>query len=255
MTQFRPCIDIHNGKVKQIVGSSLESRTQSLKTNYVSPHDTSYFASLYKKDRLTGGHVIKLGPGNEQAAMNALAAWPGGLQLGGGITIDNAEHWLALGAEKVIVTSWLFTDHALDMSKVVALSEKIGADKLVIDLSCRKQGDRWFVATDRWQTITDTEINRKLLQNLSTYCAEYLIHAADVEGKCEGIDLELVTLLGAECPIPCTYAGGAKCLGDLDTVHRLSNGNVDLTFGSALDLFGGELVKYEDCVRWNREHQ
>lgn len=255
MTIFRPCIDLHNGLVKQIVGGSLENSGRSLQTNFVSKRDGAYYAKLYKEDNLQGGHIIKLGPGNDEAAQKALAAYPGGLQLGGGISDRNASEWISLGASQVIVTSWLFTDKQLDMAKVEQLAKRVGPSRLVIDLSCRKQGTQWFVATDRWQTVTRTEITPTLLADLSNYCSEYLIHAADVEGKCQGIDLDLVRRLGDACPIPCTYAGGARDISDLETVAELSDHRVDLTFGSALDLFGGNLVTYKDCVRWNQKHQ
>jgi phosphoribosylformimino-5-aminoimidazole carboxamide ribotide isomerase len=252
MTIFRPCIDLHDGVVKQIVGSSLDNRDSQLKTNFVSGKDAAFYAGLYRNDKLTGGHVIMLGPGNEAAAESAVAAWPDGLHLGGGIRLENAKSWIEKGAQKVIVTSWLFTDKALDMDKVAAMAGEVGPDRLVIDLSCRRTENGWQVATDRWQTITRTRVDATLLQKLSGYCSEYLIHAADVEGKCQGIDLELVRLLGESCPIPCTYAGGARSIADLQTVADLSDGRVDLTFGSALDLFGGSLVQYADCVAWNR---
>ena len=254
MTVFRPCIDIHNGAVKQIVGSSLDSTDTSLKTNFVSDRDAGYYAQLYRNDNLRGGHVIMLGPGNTTAAQSALAAWPNGLHLGGGITPDNAQRWIDWGAEKVIVTSWLFHEKQLDMHRVETMAKSVGPSRLVIDLSCRTSADGWFVATDRWQTITRTKVDVALLNMLSGYCSEYLIHAADVEGKCQGIDLALVTFLGDACPIPCTYAGGARDISDLQTVSDASAHRVDLTFGSALDLFGGTLVSYEDCVKWNRRN-
>ncbi|MBN2529326.1 MAG: phosphoribosylformimino-5-aminoimidazole carboxamide ribotide isomerase [Deltaproteobacteria bacterium] len=253
MTLFRPCIDIHGGSVKQIVGSSLSSCETALKTNYVSHRDAGYYARLYRKDNLLGGHVIMLGAGNEAAAQSALAAWPDGLHLGGGITPANAAQWIKKGAQKVIVTSWLFFEKKLDMKKVEIMSQSVGPERLVIDLSCRRTDSGWFVATDRWQTTTETQVTATLLNELSGYCSEYLIHAADVEGKCEGIDPDLVRLLGDACPIPCTYAGGARDISDLDTVQTLSDSRVDLTFGSALDLFGGHLVKYDDCVKWNAQ--
>jgi phosphoribosylformimino-5-aminoimidazole carboxamide ribotide isomerase len=253
MTQFRPCIDLHRGLVKQIVGSSLD-KTDAPKTNFISDNDAAWFAQRYREDGLLGGHVIMLGPGNEQAAESALAVWPGKLQVGGGITVANALKWIERGAEKVIVTSYLFTDKQLDIDKVEAMAEEVGQDHLVIDLSCRRTEKGFFVATDRWQTITDTPIDARTLETLATFCAEYLVHAADVEGKCRGIDEDLVRLLGQYSPIPCTYAGGAKSIDDLSLVEELSLGRVDLTFGSALDLFGGSLVRYSDCVNWNRNH-
>jgi len=198
--------------------------------------------------------VIKLGPGNDSAAEEALAAWPRGLQVGGGITIDNAQTWLEKGAAKVIVTSWLFPSGEFSLDRLQKLSGSVGKEKLVIDLSCRRQSQSWFVAINKWQTVTSLEISKWCLRELSQYASEFLVHAADVEGLCKGIDEDLVKVLGQWSPIPCTYAGGGKDISDLELVNRLSNGKVDLTFGSALDLFGGTGVRYVDCVEWNRRH-
>lgn len=250
MTIFRPCIDLHEGRVKQIVGGSLSDA--GAKENYVSSQPASWFAQRYAQDGLRGGHVIQLGPGNEVAAMEALAAYPGGLHIGGGITPDNAELWLQRGASHVIVTSYLFEGRQLSLERVRAMSDCVGRDRLVIDLSCRKTQDGYFVATDRWQTVTSAQLGPPLLAQLAEHCSEFLVHAADVEGLCRGIDEDVLHILGQHCPIPCTYAGGAKSLSDLDRVAELSNGRVDLTFGSALDLFGGQLVRYSDCLDYNR---
>jgi phosphoribosylformimino-5-aminoimidazole carboxamide ribotide isomerase len=252
MTLFRPCIDLHHGLVKQIVGGSLDTSDKPA-TNFVSDKDAAWFARRYCEDGLSGGHVIMLGSGNERAAQSALSSWPGGLQIGGGITAANGAEWLRRGAGKVIVTSYLFTNQALDVDKVKSMFDSVGKERLVIDLSCRRTKDGFFVATDRWQTITKTPIDDETLGSLAGYCSEYLVHAADVEGKCRGIDEDLVRLLGVCSPIPCTYAGGAKSVDDLSLVETLSGGRVDLTFGSALDIFGGALVQYDECVRWNRE--
>ncbi|KAI9207512.1 Phosphoribosylformimino-5-aminoimidazole carboxamide ribotide isomerase [Polychytrium aggregatum] len=250
---FKPCIDLHNGAVKQIVGASLSDDTPSmLKTNFVSEEPPAFYANLYRTHDLRGAHVIMLGPNNEQAAKEALAAWPKGLQVGGGISIDNAQHWLDCGADKVIVTSWLFPEGKLSMQRLKDLSALIGKDNLVIDVSCRKRGSQWFVAMNKWQTITDVEVCRETLVDLAQYCSEFLVHAADVEGLCQGIDEELVQKLGEWSTIPCTYAGGGKEIEDLKLVHELSNGRVDLTFGSALDIFGGSGVKFMDAVAWNK---
>ena len=239
------------------MGGSLRDDGSPPDTNFVASEDAAWFAGRYRDDDLRDGHVIKLGPGNEEAAQRALAAWPGGMQLGGGIDVDNAARWLEAGASKVIVTSWLFRGDALSMARVDELSARIGRDQLVIDLSCRRTSSDgrpcWVVATNRWQTLTRTALGWETFEALAEKCCEFLIHAADVEGQCKGIDEELVSLLGEACPIPCTYAGGARSLDDLATVERLSGGSVDLTFGSALDLFGGTLVRYEDCLAWNRE--
>eukprot|EP01134_Creolimax_fragrantissima_P005923 CFRG5923T1 len=252
---FRPCIDLHGGKVKQIVGGTLTDNSNTLATNFVASEGPAYYASLYKADKLTGAHMIMLGPGNEAAALEALAAWPQGLQVGGGINAQNALKWLNAGAEKIIVTSWLFPDGKFDLERLEDISALVGKDKLVLDLSCRKRENKWLVATNRWQTITTMELNADTFSMLSTYCSEFLIHAADVEGLCLGIDEELVKRLGSWSNLPCTYAGGGKTLEDLELVQRLSDGKVDLTFGSALDIFGGSGVAYADCVAYNKAKQ
>ncbi|MDH5675921.1 MAG: phosphoribosylformimino-5-aminoimidazole carboxamide ribotide isomerase [Myxococcales bacterium] len=252
MTLFRPCIDLHAGKVKQIVGGTLSDQGRGPRENFVSEHGPAHFAGMYREDGLVGGHVIKLGPGNDAAAREALGAWPAGLQLGGGIDAGNAAEWLAAGASKVIVTSWLFENGRLSQQRLDALGEVAGPEQLVIDLSCRRRDDGWRVAVDRWQTITEVPIEARTFERLAAHCSEFLIHAADVEGLCRGIDAELVQVLGEQCPLPCTYAGGANRLSDLERVAELSAGRVDLTFGSALDIFGGELVRYADCVAHNR---
>ena len=251
MTRFRPCIDLHEGQVKQIIGGSLRDGSDP-STNHVSTHDAAYFAHLYREDGLTGGHVIQLGPGNEAAAKRALGAWPGGLQLGGGVGADNARHWLEAGASKVIVTSWLFEEGKLSLDRLLQLTDVVSPTELVIDLSCRRTSEGWTVATNRWQTLTRTPLDPSTLERLAAYCSEFLVHAADVEGLCGGIDEALVEHLGRHCPIPCTYAGGGRSVEDLARVEALSSGRVDLTFGSALDLFGGKLVRYADCVAFNR---
>jgi len=252
MTLFRPCIDLHDGQVKQIVGGTLADSGTGLKTNFVSPHGADYFAARYRADGLNGGHVIKLGPGNDDAARAALAAWPDGLHLGGGITADNAAQWITAGAQKIIVTSWLFPDGRFAPERIAALVQAIGSKRIVIDLSCRRRDGTWLVAIDRWQRVTEFAVDTANLALLADSCSEFLIHAADVEGLCRGIDEDLVAHLGAHSPIPCVYAGGGKDLTDLMVVDRLSHGRVDLTYGSALDLFGGTQVRYADCMAWNR---
>ncbi|PVV02043.1 hypothetical protein BB560_003515, partial [Smittium megazygosporum] len=227
-SKFRPCIDLHSGVVKQIVGGTLTESNETLLENYVSSKDPSFYAELYKKHNLTGGHIIKLGPGNEEAAKSALFAWPGGMQIGGGITLENAQSWIDLGASKVIVTSSLFKNKKFDLEKLVLFEKAIGKDRLVVDLSCRRVSDGWVVAMDKWQTKTDLMINRESISLISQYCSELLIHAADVEGLCKGIDTDLVKFLGEITPIPTTYAGGIE---DLAIVNTLSNGKIDLTIG------------------------
>ncbi|RHZ84485.1 hypothetical protein Glove_81g34 [Diversispora epigaea] len=253
-TKFRPCIDLHGGQVKQIVGGSLNDiNPDGLKTNFVSKEKPSYYAKLYKENHLTGAHVIKLGVGNEEAAKEALKTWPGGLQVGGGITLENAEEWIKAGADKVIITSYLFPDAKFSLSRLQELCKKLDKERIVIDVSCRRKENKWIVAMNKWQTMTDMEVNKESLDLLANYCSEFLIHAADVEGLCQGIDTELVECLGKWTSIPTTYAGGAKSIADLNLVNKLSNGKVDLTFGSALDIFGGTKVKFEDCVKWNNK--
>jgi len=250
---FRPCIDLHEGKVKQIVGGTLNDA--GARTNFVSEKSAASFAEIYRRDDLRGGHVILLGAGNEAAARSALAAFPSGLHIGGGINLSNATDWLDAGASHVIVTSWVFREGQVDWTRLDELVKKIGRGKLVLDLSCRQRDGKYFVVTDRWQKFTELEVNTATLQKFSTYCAEFLIHAVDVEGLCRGIDRELVTLLGKSSLIPTTYAGGASSLADLELVTELGGGKIDLTIGSALDLFGGSGVKYEDCVKFNRRQK
>ena len=248
---FRPCIDLHEGKVKQIVGGTLGG-PENLRTNFISEKPAAWFAELYKRDGLAGGHVIMLGPGNENEARSALGAFRGGMQVGGGINSQNARDWLDAGASHVIVTSWVFREGRVDWERLEELVKAIGKDKLVLDLSCRKRGENYFVVTDRWQKFTELIVNDETLKKFSAYCSEFLIHAVDVEGLCRGIDRELVSKLGQWTPIPMTYAGGANSISDLADVARLSGGKVDLTIGSALDIFGGSGVRYEDCVKFNR---
>ncbi len=253
MTRFRPCIDLHQGKVKQIVGGSLHDDGAGPIENFVSEKPAAWFAETFRADGLTGGHVIKLGPGNDDAAREALAAWPGGLQIGGGIGANNAADWLDAGASHVIVTSALFDagGRFLDAS-LRTLAAGIGPEKLVIDLSCRRTGDGWTVAMNRWQTLTDLQVDHATLDRLAPFCDEFLIHAADVEGLCGGIDAELVALLGGWGKCPVTYAGGAATMADLLLVEQAGRGAVDVTVGSALDLFGGSGLCYRDLVAWNR---
>ncbi|MEH6814597.1 MAG: phosphoribosylformimino-5-aminoimidazole carboxamide ribotide isomerase [Motiliproteus sp.] len=249
MTQFRPCIDLHQGKVKQIVGGSLNDKGAD--TNYVSSYDAAYYADLYRQHALTGGHVIALGPGNKDEALKALSTWPQGLQFGGGVNADNAAEFLQAGASHVIVTSYLFADGQFSWQRLERIKAETGKQRLILDLSCRRTDSGWNIATDRWQTVTDTPVSAQTLDELGKHCAEFLIHAADVEGLQGGIDQDLVKLLGENCSIPVTYAGGARSLEDLQLVDQLSKGKVDLTIGSALDIFGGKGVTLQECIRWN----
>ncbi|CAN5472814.1 hypothetical protein BH23VER1_BH23VER1_22360 [soil metagenome] len=254
MTRFRPCIDLHGGRVKQIVGGTLgDLRGENHPVeNFVSSRPASYFAEIYRRDALGGGHVIMLGSGNSEAALGALATFPGGLQVGGGITPDNAAGFLDAGASHVIVTSWLFEGAKFSFGRLEALRSAVGASRLVVDLSCRRTGDGWRVAKDRWQTLTDFAIAPENLDRLVGTCDELLVHAADVEGMQAGIDEGLVAMLGHWGAMPVTYAGGARTADDLPHFDALSGGAVDLTIGSALDLFGGTGARYADCLAWNR---
>jgi phosphoribosylformimino-5-aminoimidazole carboxamide ribotide isomerase len=247
---FRPCIDLHEGKVKQIVGGTLGDA--GLQTNFVSDRPASWYAELYRRDNLRGGHIIMLGPGNAIAARQAVEKFPGGMQVGGGIDDEKAGAWIDAGASHVIVTSWVFREGRLDQPRLAELAERVGKSRLVLDLSCRKRGDDYVVMTDRWQKYTEMTVSAETLQSLAKSCAEFLVHAVDVEGLCRGIDRELIEKLGRWSPIPVTYAGGANSLADLEETTRLGQGRVDLTIGSALDIFGGTGVKYVDVVAFNR---
>ena len=250
--RFRPCIDLRGGRVVQIVGGSLEEKdTERLKTNFETGRPPRYFAAIYRKDNLPGGHVISLGPGNEEAALCALGAFPDGFQMGGGINPKNAVSYLEAGASHVIVTSYLFSNGRVDMDKLGLLEETIGKNRLVLDLSCRKRGDDFWIVTDRWQKFTNESIRPDLLNQLANYCDEFLVHGVDVEGKMQGIQSDLIKILGKYSPIPVTYAGGVQALSDLDRVKELGLSRVDLTIGSALDIFGGN-IPYRSVVEWHR---
>ncbi|MBV9849424.1 MAG: phosphoribosylformimino-5-aminoimidazole carboxamide ribotide isomerase [Armatimonadetes bacterium] len=251
---FRPCIDLKDGRVVQIVGGTLaEGDDGGTVVNHVSERSAGEFAALYRRDGLRGGHVIMLGPGNEAAASEALRAYPGGLQVGGGITPENARGYLDAGASHVIVTSWLFPGGVFAPERLEEMARFVGRTRLVVDLSCRRTPEgAYHVATDRWRTLTATRLDAETIRRFERHCDELLIHAADVEGKCEGIDEELVLRLGAWVRVPTTYAGGARRLEDVRRVEELSGGRVDLTIGSALDIFGGSLVRYEDAARQGR---
>ena len=239
--QFRPCIDLHDGKVKQIVGGTLSDSGDAPRTNFVAEHTPDYFAKMYQRDGLTGGHVIKLGPGNDEAALCALHAWRGGLQMGGGITPDNAVYFLEQGAAAVIVTSCVFSDGKLNEKNLDLLIKRCGKENLVLDLSCRKRDGQYFVVTDRWQKFTDFVVGREALSQLGSCCCEFLIHAVDVEGKCSGIDSELLEILSGDSPVDCVYAGGIRNFSDIKLIEEKGRGKVHYTIGSALDIFGGSL--------------
>ncbi|HKQ38476.1 MAG TPA: phosphoribosylformimino-5-aminoimidazole carboxamide ribotide isomerase [Verrucomicrobiae bacterium] len=250
---FRPCIDLHEGKVKQIVGGTLGAEAAGgLRTNFVSDRSAGWFAQLYQMSGLRGGHVIMLGPGNEVAGQEALNAYPGGLQIGGGINAENAQSWLDAGASHVIVTSWVFREGRVDRTRLAELVQRIGKERLVLDLSCRKRDGHYFVVTDRWKNFTDTTLSAGTLKDLAQSCAEFLVHAVDVEGLCVGVDMGLVEKLADWSPIAVTYAGGARSIEDMESVELAGKGRVDLTIGSALDIFGGKGVRYVDAVAFNR---
>lgn len=250
--RFRPCIDLHDGKVKQIIGGTLsESNRSRIVTNFISDRGPEYYADLYRKSGLAGGHVIMLGPGNESAAVRALAAYPGGLQVGGGINPDNAADWLCRGADKVIVTSCAFHAGRIHWDVLHELVARVGRDHLVLDLSCRRKDDAYYVVTDRWQTFTDVTLSQTTFQQMGEYCAEFLVHAVDVEGRNQGIDEELLQGLASWTCLPVTYAGGIRHMSDLLLVERLGHGRIDATAGSALDIFGGTGLTFEEIVAFD----
>ena len=254
--KFRPCIDIHNGKVKQIVGGSLKDAGNEARENFVAEQDARFYAEFYKKDGLSGGHVILLNPedseyykATKKQAAEALSSYPGGLQLGGGVHDRNAEEYLDLGASHVIVTSYVFKDGKLEEKNLERMIKAVGKERLVLDLSCRKRDGRYYIVTDRWQKFTELQVNLEILGQLAGCCDEFLIHAVDVEGKASGVEKELLELLGKFEQIPVTYAGGVGSFEDLQTVKELGCGHVDVTIGSALDLFGGAMG-YNEVLRF-----
>lgn len=256
--RFRPCIDIHNGKVKQIVGGSLRDRGDMVLTNFASDYNADFYAELYKRDGLTGGHVILLNAKTSEyyeatkaQAMSALRTYRGGLQIGGGITADNAAEYLKAGASHVVVTSYVFKDGEIHWPNLKKLVAAVGREHVVLDLSCRKKDEKYYVVTDRWQTFTSVEVNSQLLDDMAEYCDEFLVHGVDVEGKSSGVELELVKILAEWDRIPITYAGGIGSLKDLQEFEEVCGGKLDFTIGSALDLFGGS-IPYEDVKNWGK---
>ncbi|MBU0730525.1 MAG: phosphoribosylformimino-5-aminoimidazole carboxamide ribotide isomerase [Proteobacteria bacterium] len=251
--RFRPCIDLHGGQVKQIVGSTLsDDQSSSLKTNFASDKSPLFYAEMYKRDGLVGGHVIKLGSGNDQAALEALQAYPGGLQVGGGINAKNAAYWLDQGASHVIITSYVFEKGRVREDRLLEVLQAVGKGRLVLDLSCRKKGGKYYVVTDRWQNFTDMEVNGETLKYFAKFCDEFLVHAVDVEGKCSGIEQELAVNLGKWTTLPTTYAGGIQSMNDMYLIKELGAGKLDATIGSALDIFGGNGVTYTDAVAFDK---
>lgn len=254
--EFRPCIDIHNGSVKQIVGSSLRDRNDAARENFVAKQDAAFFARLYQEYGIRNGHIILLNPVSspyynetKKQALSALAAYPGGLQVGGGITPDNAKEFLDAGASHVIVTSYVFKDGHIQYDRLKELVKTVGKDRLVLDLSARMKEEHYYIVTDRWQKYTDVELTEETLNMLASYCDEFLVHAVDVEGKANGIEKTLAARLGDWGKLPVTYAGGVHNFEDLSILKQLGRDRVHVTIGSALDLFGGNM-KFEEVLRF-----
>lgn len=254
--KFRPCIDIHNGKVKQIVGGSLKDNNDYAKDNFISEKNADYYAELYKKDNLKGGHIILLNPVTSQyynadveQALLALKAYPQGMQIGGGITDENASFFLENGASHVIVTSYVFSNGVINYDNLKKLFNTVGKDKLVLDLSCRKKNNDYYIVTNRWQTFTDVKLSHSVLDELSRYCDEFLVHAVDVEGNSSGIDEDILNILSEFEGIPITYAGGVSNFDDLEKLRKLGKGKIDVTIGSSLDLFGGKM-EYKKVIEF-----
>ena len=252
--RFRPCIDIHNGKVKQRVGSSLRDKNDEAKENYVASNDAVFYARMYREMGLSGGHIILLNPvtsplyeATKKQATEALNACPGLMQVGGGITADNAKEFIDAGASHVIVTSYVFKDGKINYANLKKLTAAVGKEKVVLDLSCKNVDGKYYIVTDRWQKLTDVELTEETLDLLSEYCDEFLVHAADVEGKQKGIEENVAGILGKWGKIPVTYAGGAGTLDDVKELKEIGKGRVDVTIGSALEIFGGSL-KLKDII-------
>lgn len=246
--KFRPCIDIHNGKVKQLVGGSLRDDRDQAQENFVSEKGAAYYARLFRKDGLKGGHVVLLNPASSpwfeadwQQAAAALAAYPGGLQIGGGVNADNAASYINAGASHVVVTSYVFKDGEVQWKNLEKLAGAVGRSRVVLDVSCRKKDGKYYIVTDRWQKFTKVQLTEEILYWMREYCDEFLVHGVDVEGKASGIEDALVELLSDVPGVPITYAGGISSLEELERFRRISGGRLDFTIGSALDLYGGSV--------------
>ena len=253
--KFRPCIDIHNGAVKQIVGGSLKDAGNAAVENYISGQEADHYAKMYEKDGLEGGHIILLNPPSSEyyeatkaQALKALHAYPGGMQIGGGITAENASEYLNEGASHVIVTSYVFQDGQIRYERLDKLKKAVGKKHIVLDLSCRKQENAYYIVTNRWQTFTNVRLTPEVLEDLSGWCDEFLVHGVDVEGKASGTEEELVQTLSTWKGLPITYAGGIGSMEDLNRFYEISKGRLDFTIGSALDLFGGR-IPYKELLR------
>ncbi|SFB86390.1 phosphoribosylformimino-5-aminoimidazole carboxamide ribotide isomerase [Butyrivibrio sp. YAB3001] len=264
--KFRPCIDIHNGKVKQIIGSSLVDEGDNARENFSSTKEAPFYANMYRELGLEGGHIIMLNPvespyyeSTKRQALMALESCPGLLQVGGGITADNAEMFLDAGASHVIVTSYVFKNGRINNTNLKKLVKAVGKEKLVLDLSCKMVEEesisdgklleqKYAIVTDRWQKLTNVMLSYETLDELSEYCDEFLVHAADVEGKQNGIEQSVAKILGSWSKIPVTYAGGVHSLDDIKLLKRIGHDKVDVTVGSALDIFGGNL-KMADVIK------
>lgn len=259
--KFRPCIDIHNGKVKQIVGGSLRDERDRAEENFVSERSAAFYAELFRRDNLKGGHVILLNPpsspyyeADRQQAAAALSAWPGGLQIGGGVTADNAASYIEAGASHVIVTSYVFKDGEVQWGNLEKLADAAGAGHVVLDVSCRKKDGKYYIVTDRWQKFTKVQLSEEILYWMKEYCDEFLVHGVDVEGKASGVEDSLVEMLSAVQGIPITYAGGISSLEELERFRQLSGGKLDFTIGSGLDLYGGS-IPYEEVKNYSEADQ
>ena len=254
--ELRPCIDIHNGKVKQLVGGSVQDQGDRASENFVARESAEWFARLFQDKKLKNGHVILLNhkdspyfEATKKQALDALRAYPGGLQAGGGITAENAAEFLDAGASHVIVTSYVFQNGSISFENLSRLVETVGRSRLVLDLSCRKKNGLYYIVTDRWQTYTKVALSEDVLTMLASFCDEFLIHGVDVEGKQNGVEEELIELLGRWNRIPITYAGGIRSFSDIDRVRAAGNGRIHITIGSALDIYGGRL-SLEEAARY-----
>lgn len=254
---FRPCIDIHNGQVKQIVGSSLRDKGDKATENFVATNDASFYARLYKEHNLKGAHVIMLNSKDSEyyeatkaQALLALSEYKDSLQVGGGIDDKNAKFFIDNGASHVIVTSFAFKDGRIQYENLAALVKAVGKEHIVLDLSAGKKDGEYVIVTDRWQKYSEVNITINLFTQLSSYCDEFLVHGIDTEGLKKGPDMELIKILSdvsGKIATPITYAGGIANTNHIKMIEELSEGKLNYTIGSALDIFGGSLSFEEVC--------